>query len=387
MMPMVYDMAFYVVLRERFLLWHALRSALIIVYALGIYNIELDGLPAVGSAGRNMMILWGFGLSLALFGPFFRAYLEPGTISRSMANALNWSALYIIALTTIRSVPGVPDPLVKIALLGYLPYLGLLIASAYQALQRGSRAARFQSVGWAPEIAVALIMLFGVAFSYDVPDIFGTILLCAVAFEFSVTALGISQRFLEVRRERDAAKANAQLSQELAHTDTLTKISNRRALQAEFATAETDGRRVTAVALVDLDHFKRINDRHGHDVGDDVLRSVANSLESCEDAFAARMGGEEFALLIFSAEPEITAEGARQRITARVAADVEGLCFPVTASLGLARVVQSEPMREALRRADEFLYIAKREGRNRARWASLPKAAETGTVQVESKAA
>ncbi len=157
-----------------------------------------------------------------------------------------------------------------------------------------------------------------------------------------------------------------------ASTDYLTGLANRRTLadagEKRFAVARQKGG--FAVALIDIDHFKSINDRFGHDIGDFALKHVAAHLESaCRGAeLPARQGGEEFVVLFDSVE-EAQAEAAGERLRQAVSAQpfVTGeISLPITVSIGVA--VQQETDRDfddLLRRADQALYAAKAGGRNR----------------------
>lgn len=187
-----------------------------------------------------------------------------------------------------------------------------------------------------------------------------------------VTVLLVLGVFLFVLgRLRDREKHLEMLSK----TDPLTGITNRReffdALERELARA--DRRRAPlAVAILDLDHFKAVNDRHGHHAGDAVLVAAAGTLagELRRNDVLARWGGEEFVLLL----PDTDADGARvvaERCRAKLQAgpvDFEGKAIEVTASFGVAarQTGAAAASGDALvRAADEALYRAKREGRNR----------------------
>lgn len=152
-----------------------------------------------------------------------------------------------------------------------------------------------------------------------------------------------------------------------ATTDPLTSLANHgafhRRLEQECARAERSGSPVTLV-LIDLDHFKRVNDRHGHQVGDDVLREVSRRLRGCarHGDVPARVGGEELAWLLPDAD---LAEGleAAERLRRRIADTEFATVGRLTASLGVATLGPGGPA-DLLRRADEALYRAKAAGRN-----------------------
>ena len=130
-----------------------------------------------------------------------------------------------------------------------------------------------------------------------------------------------------------------------------------------------------SVLLLDIDYFKRINDTHGHEAGDVVLKVFAERLTSQLRALdiAARYGGEEFVILMPGsglAEAELAAERMRRNVANtpfKLAADLE---LPVTVSIGLAQASSGEAMDSLLRRADAALYEAKTDGRNRVQAAA-----------------
>jgi len=156
-----------------------------------------------------------------------------------------------------------------------------------------------------------------------------------------------------------------------ARTDTLTGLPNRRAFldilerRLDVADQEPFG-----LAFVDLDHFKQVNDTHGHAVGDKVLSEVGaimNGMAS-DTFFFARLGGEEFAIIVKRPLAEAAAdicERLRLAIEKHPMADSDGKAFTVTASLGFAMISESCSASMALQAADAPLYLAKASGRNR----------------------
>lgn len=153
--------------------------------------------------------------------------------------------------------------------------------------------------------------------------------------------------------------------------DPLTGALNRRGLHGELNSLPERREAGLSVIAIDLDHFKTINDHHGHDAGDRVLQRfsdiVRNSLRG-EELFA-RMGGEEFAVVMQGADPEPAvqlAERLRNQMMRLEFSPPNGRPFRVTISLGVASGRdRTQPFSELMRRADEALYAAKRKGRNR----------------------
>jgi diguanylate cyclase (GGDEF)-like protein len=156
---------------------------------------------------------------------------------------------------------------------------------------------------------------------------------------------------------------------DLAEIDSLTHIPNRRKLdlflENEMHRAKRFGRPLSLIML-DLDHFKQVNDRHGHGIGDEVLKSVArlvsNSVRDI-DLFA-RYGGEEFAIVCTETDLNgacVLAEKVRQTVENHAFTPVE----QVTISLGVAEYMPGESIDSVLKRADQGLYEAKNKGRNR----------------------
>jgi diguanylate cyclase (GGDEF)-like protein len=161
-----------------------------------------------------------------------------------------------------------------------------------------------------------------------------------------------------------------------AHTDPLTGLGNRRALEVMADSLDRTAMGGYGVVMADLDHFKRINDRFSHAAGDAVLRQVAVLLRDCCRATDGvfRMGGEELVMIL----PRCTlskavAHGERMRAAIeRHAWSTLGLGLAVTASFGVAEAAEGESLKCALARADRAMYHAKHAGRNRV--ISLPAA-------------
>ncbi len=171
---------------------------------------------------------------------------------------------------------------------------------------------------------------------------------------------------------REIKRQNREL-EFLATRDPLTGCMNRRSFfkifDQQFAACQSSNTPLSAF-MVDIDHFKSINDNHGHAVGDQVLKLVAETLEKStrRDDIVCRYGGEEFSVLLPNTNIDsaaVVAENLRQELEALVPADIK-----VTASLGLSSLADnaSSPQ-DLLEYADQCLYVAKRNGRNQVvRW-------------------
>ncbi|MGE4070465.1 MAG: GGDEF domain-containing protein [Lysobacterales bacterium] len=166
------------------------------------------------------------------------------------------------------------------------------------------------------------------------------------------------------RRLTELTQAELQ-ARNRALRDPLTDLFNRRAFEDRLASVIAQGSHPQQLLLMDIDHFKAINDRHGHPAGDEVIREVGRRCSSLlgRGEIFARWGGEEFAAICAESEdaPAATAERMRRAIEAT---PIEP-AGRVTASLGVTRVHGNDTLESALKRADEALYTAKQQGRNR----------------------
>lgn len=182
----------------------------------------------------------------------------------------------------------------------------------------------------------------------------------------------VDERTLEIEQQKARLRHQAEEFARQAREDALTGISNRRAfdeaLSREFARAQrTDA--PLCIAIVDLDHFKQVNDRFSHAVGDIVLKRVAARLKADSRGFdlVARWGGEEFALLLPEttlAAARATCERLREGLMAIDYADIDP-ALRITASFGVAEAGALDSHHRLLLQADQALYRAKANGRNR----------------------
>ena len=367
-LPLVFNFAFYRILRERFLLWHTAVVLLMLMVTLvdsGLINVIWPGSVAV----LSWVAAVSFGGGIASAALFSADLLESGTISALERQALRLTAVWIpfwVAVYMLADGPARPWAFWAFYV-QFVPVLALFVWIMAAARAHGSRAVYFQIIGWAPFMVLGVVRI-GSALGLAPQPIEAELAQhFAIAWEVIVTAVGVTDRFMTIRRDRDRALAEARLMGQLADHDPLTGLLNRRGIEARFAVLHGEGYR--AMALIDLDRFKQVNDTFGHAKGDDVLRATAQVLTSDPDTVAVRIGGEEFLLLLRGRNVGGRAERMRRAISRRVATDVPGLDRLVTASMGL---VTSEgdwdmvPGFAALYHdCDKLLYQAKSCGRNR----------------------
>ncbi|KPF89178.1 hypothetical protein IP83_03270 [Novosphingobium sp. AAP93] len=366
--PLLLNFGFYLVLRRQFVLWHVVMVGLMLVTTVvgtGFVHIGVDPLAgtevAINSicycaiAAAGLLFLVTFLENDALSVPVRRLLIGcaplvfcGGVFTAAKIEALRpWSALgtyFSVSLAIVLIVIGLVD-----------------------AWRRGSKLVSFLILGWSPTLIVGVYRIGCYVLPHARPTESVVVFQLTIAAEVLINSLGIVIRFLELRRERDIAHARALELEGVAGRDALTGLWNRHSIERRFNDLFHLGYRTMAV--IDLDLFKRINDRHGHAVGDSVLKVVATVLGEDGDACAIRMGGEEFLLLLRGPGAAERAERCRRALSTRIAAAVPGLGHVVTASMGLVEHDLSGNLDVEFAvlysHCDRLLYEAKRLGRNR----------------------
>jgi diguanylate cyclase (GGDEF)-like protein len=217
-------------------------------------------------------------------------------------------------------------------------------------------------------VALGSQVLPAALFGDGLPDSASTL---RVAFLLNIAIILFGwRRSKDLKEALEAYEAAERLAQCNANTDPGTGLANRRELMRSLG--ETLESEIGGVFLVlDLDHFKRLNDLHGHLAGDKVLLRLADILQKAAPAGAccARTGGDEFAVLLPAAD-DGAAEAIAEKVRSTLATPmfVEGAEILVTASIGLARLPSCNDDEMVLRRSDVALYAAKRGGRNAIAW-------------------
>jgi diguanylate cyclase (GGDEF)-like protein len=375
-LPLLFDISFFLVLRERFVVLHAAMVGAIMVYVLtagGLASAFVT--PPLALMAVLAPLSWAVGAGLSAL--FLVAFLEGGAQSRLMrriTRATGWFTIIVPGLCALQL--DVTQPWDNTAyFVTFLPCIVVISAAVFEAVLRGSRAARFVAVAWLPVITASVERLLRGLGWHVGPSSLDQMLQVAVGIEVVVISLAISDRFLALRRERDAALSEARMLEQISTRDSLTGLMNRRAIEARFDELLAQG--FDTFALVDLDRFKAINDLHGHQVGDAALVACAGAIRASgdRDAVAVRLGGEEFVVLLRGPRPLERAEAMRRAIPMRIAKEVPGLELPVTASMGVVVVgdaaIQKMAFAEFYARADALMYEAKASGRNRLAYERL----------------
>jgi diguanylate cyclase (GGDEF)-like protein len=200
-------------------------------------------------------------------------------------------------------------------------------------------------------------------------DSFWRLVNASHAFSVNLITL-LAQRMRANNQQLSVSVERSRSLEREANTDALTGLLNRRWLEAglpRFVARHTHARKPLSVLMLDIDHFKGFNDRHGHATGDAVLVLVAQTTLKClrPTDLAVRHGGEEMLVIL----PEPPLEGARvaaERVRAAVySSKLPGLEANVSVSIGAAALGEGEAGGDLIKRADARLYLAKERGRNR----------------------
>jgi diguanylate cyclase (GGDEF)-like protein len=198
-------------------------------------------------------------------------------------------------------------------------------------------------------------------------SVFGYLVVDSVLNRRQLRLSAASQTSLQ--RLNESLRLETRSLAEIARTDPLTGALNRKGLADELMRIVRQGEDKAfpmTLVFIDIDHFKRINDSLGHDTGDQVIRGLAQLVRSAvqhEDLFA-RWGGEEF-LLVFRDTPGLNGRAIAERLRERIATAAWPEGLRVTCSFGVAEWHRGEDLNDGIKRADEAMYRAKQEGRDR----------------------
>jgi hypothetical protein len=256
-MPLLFNFAFFRVLRQRFLLWHALSTTLMLAHTLitsGLINRFAS--PSLGQLSTASALTVGGGIIAASL--FAAELIEPGKLDplhRGMLRCVAiwvppWTLFYLFADGALRPYAA------PLYLASFLVPMGLFAWAMGVALWRGSRAVNYQIAAWTPMMLTALVRIASANGLTDAPIEMLVAQHYAMGLEVIITSLGVFDRLLHIRRQRDLAVADLRVIEDRAERDPLTGLLNRRMIEKRFDQLHAGGFR--AMAIIDLDKFKAV---------------------------------------------------------------------------------------------------------------------------------
>ncbi|VXD00426.1 GGDEF domain-containing protein [Sphingomonas sp. AX6] len=360
----VYNLALWVVLRQGFQLAYCAMAALLLAYCFtssGALAWAWPDLPNNDRIRLNHALLGAAAAAALVFArSFFEREVFLGWVGRfthvATVAVLGGGIVFLLAPDTHI---GQADSVFAWGFVGVLAVIGPMLWRAWKVK---SNYVWLFAFAWAAPVVMA-----GMRFSQHLGLIpwrfwIDNSTIFALAFEALLSSVAIAYRIRLLSNERDFAVAQEAVQRKLADTDPLTGLLNRRA----FLDQAIGRGGMQQLLLIDIDHFKSVNETLGHDGGDEVLRVFARVLRQVvpEGGLVARLGGEEFAVLAPpGAEIDPDALLARLR-AARMPFDLD-----VTASIGLCRggMKREADWKSLYRAADRALFDAKAAGRDRVR--------------------
>ena len=300
---------------------------------------------------------------LQRFAPLLRAPVLALAIGMPLLVLMRSSSIGIL----VDAAQALVDPLL---ILGAV----LMLLTAIVAAAHGSRHAWFFLIGWTPLLALTALSTAQLSGALPQMNWTSDASVVAGAFEAIVLSIGLGDRALTMRRDRDMVRA-------LADNDSLTGVLNRRAWsEAAEAMLEKSSGRPVSLLFLDLDRFKLLNDQQGHRAGDRALIEVAEALraELRPSDLLGRYGGEEFIAMLDGVVEEQAMQVATRlcRRVHRLEIPVNGE-FMLSVSIGVAMRTISDTVETLIERADQAMYQAKVNGRNQARLYDRPRAIAT----------
>jgi diguanylate cyclase (GGDEF)-like protein len=359
----------WMVLRDRVLVYFIGYTAFQLMYQMLISGeiYELPGGALWVPLGTHAPWLFA-ALSAPLLVSFILEFCDLRQITPTAAKILGWMRWPFLLAALLLCLPFA----VRTHLLASSFNLWFMLTELWTlstvilAVSRHGRQARFFLIAWMPQVMFTLLRLSQILLNLDLPRWLEYGQPFTTAFASIVVTIGLADASLRARRERDMAH-------HLADHDALTGVLNRRALIRRLNASITEARLQRApfaLLFLDMDHFKSINDRFGHPVGDACLRAVAVAVadELRPVDWLGRYGGEEFIVGLPGATHDnamAIGERIRQRIES-LHVHSRGSSLQTTVSLGAASLDgPTDTADELLARADVALYRAKSAGRNR----------------------
>ena len=304
------------------------------------------------------------GLGVVFSNQFQRQYLDLRT-RMPRFDALLWVGTALAAAGAFGSIFSDSRVMAHLGNSGLILSATLLLVGSTRLALRGDRVGRMVMVSWLPLMVFTLLVAADMMSLRIGPAWLAEGLAASFALAGLLLMIGLAEKLLQLRRDRDHASARAS-------SDELTGLLNRSGLEGELhrvmQLAEADGVPMS-IAFVDVDHFKAINDEHGHRVGDQCLRVVSmrvrNQLRTGD--ILGRYGGDEF-LVVLPGSRLREALAVSERMLAAVNSrplSIDDVRLQGTLSIGVAEYIRGESAESLIERADAALYASKQGGRNR----------------------
>lgn len=370
----LYNILLAVAVRRQFVAWHAAWAGCVFIWGLLWSQLALLVVPGVAGTLASQLATFLSTLAIA-------CATACAVTALNGDHAPRWAKRLLLALGSAVALVGVvasfeTGPRIElesiILTVVTLADLAGVTFAVVRATLRGSKEARDFALAWTPPmfvLAATLILPMGNSLFGGGPQI---AVLIASALQTVWLSVAISLRLAVLRAERDAARVEQRRYSELARRDSLTRLLNRRGfteMASSWLDQHEDGDVPLGLLVIDVDHFKGINDRLGHDIGDKVLQRIAQRLACWEGptCFAGRLGGEEFTLgcrPVDDARLAIFADEVRSQLGAIDFDDLDASGKRVSVSIGAARAFVGQSFESLYRAADVALYAAKRAGRD-----------------------
>jgi len=358
------------------LLWLALRETSLLRYVayVGSYlymHLAYSGIAALALWPQSPAIArFAILIGMALFSSaglwFARDFLRLPQWAPRTDRLVAWIVRIALLAMAACVVADAPAMAVAIAFPYIMLFTVLMVVLGVMGVRHRREQARIFLIASLASMAGAFVTTLAVMGKIPFSAMTFRAVEVGVMVEASIWALALGLRLRRDREDRVQAL-------QLAEHDPLTRLFNRRGfLERALPVREAALRdaRPLSLVLLDIDHFKDVNDRHGHDAGDRALAAVADRLRllSRLDDVIARWGGEEFVLLLPDTSRDAAyafAELLRADLAHMVVTLADGSTVAMTASLGVAGARQAVDLDDLLRHADAALYAAKQAGRNR----------------------
>jgi len=393
--PLLMDAIFFSILRKRFILFHAGMVAAAVIYVVTRTGVGFELFPWLDILTRSMINYSILTIAVLCSALLARAMTSDELVKPILGQLLvAFGALPVfVTMAVLFFIPETSYVGPQLYYASFAPMLALLLLNLSIGSLKGDRNAQLQLLGWLP-----LILFAGARVLHGLGLIHDNILLSqgmfpALLCEMGMTCLLVTAKVISIRRDRDRAIGIETELRRRVSTDDLTGLLNRRAFVEHYdqVVSASLGERSTACLLViDIDHFKIVNDKHGHLAGDAALKQVADlivSFSARRDA-VSRVGGEEFAMLMLEgrmSEAIYRAERIRAAIEDFTLSDAAKDVKNLTISIGIVKVDGNADasFESYFNAADKALYAAKDAGRNCVRLSGwLPKPAQPNFADV-----